>query len=161
LEGLRDPASYDSRRPEDGRRALTVSKRTLNIGMLGMWGMNVPQRHFGGFETGFSEIAPRLVEMGHQVTIYCRQGEYRPEWRVPVHKGVRLAYLPSPGGESFSGPVSPLLATLHARALGRHDLFFFVNVGMGHHCALSRLLGKKVVLNVNGLDWTRAKWGPI
>jgi glycosyltransferase involved in cell wall biosynthesis len=129
--------------------------------MLGMWGMNIPQRHFGGFETGFSEIAPRLVEMGHQVTIYCRRGEYQPDWRVPVHNGVRLVYLPSPGGKNFAGPVSTLLATLHARAFGAHDLFFFVNVGMGHHCALSRVLGKKVVLNVNGLDWTRAKWGPV
>src|SRR4029079_12587875 len=26
---------------------------------------------------------------------------------------------------------------------------------------LCRLFGKKVVMNVNGLDWTRAKWGPV
>jgi len=129
--------------------------------MLGMWGMNVPQRHFGGFETGFSEIAPRLVKTGHQITIYCRRGEYQPEWRVPEHNGVKLVYLPSPGGKNFSGLFSTLLAVLHAVIIGRYDLFFFVNVGMGHHCALSRALGKKVVLNVNGLDWTRAKWGPI
>jgi glycosyltransferase involved in cell wall biosynthesis len=32
---------------------------------------------------------------------------------------------------------------------------------MGHHAALCRLFGKKVVMNVNGLDWTRAKWGPL
>jgi glycosyltransferase involved in cell wall biosynthesis len=129
--------------------------------MLGMWGMNVPQRHFGGFETGFSEIAPRLVDAGHRVTIYCRAGEYEPDWRVPEHKGVRLVYLPSPGGKNFSGVISTLLATLHARLFARHDLFFFVNVGMGHHCALARAMGKTVVMNVNGLDWTRAKWGPV
>jgi glycosyltransferase involved in cell wall biosynthesis len=129
--------------------------------MLGMWGMNVPQRHFGGFETGFSEIAPRLVQAGHDITIYCRRGEYEAAWRVPEHKGVKLVYMPSPGGKNFSGLFSTLLAVLHAAVFGRYDLFFFVNVGMGHHCALARLLGKKVVLNVNGLDWTRAKWGPV
>jgi glycosyltransferase involved in cell wall biosynthesis len=32
---------------------------------------------------------------------------------------------------------------------------------MGHHAALCRLFGRKVVMNVNGLDWTRAKWGPV
>jgi glycosyltransferase involved in cell wall biosynthesis len=32
---------------------------------------------------------------------------------------------------------------------------------MGHHCVLARLSGKPVVMNVDGLDWTRAKWGPL
>jgi glycosyltransferase involved in cell wall biosynthesis len=32
---------------------------------------------------------------------------------------------------------------------------------MGYHCALARLSGRPVVLNVDGLDWTRGKWGPI
>jgi glycosyltransferase involved in cell wall biosynthesis len=41
------------------------------------------------------------------------------------------------------------------------DVWFFVNVGMGHHAALARLSGAAVVMNVDGLDWQRAKWGPI
>lgn len=129
--------------------------------MLGMWGMNVPGRRFAGFESAFSEIAPRLVEAGHEVVIYCRRGEYRPEHRIPVHQGVRLVYLPSPGGKNFSGVVNTLLAVLHAVLFERFDLLFFVNVGMGHHCALARLLGQRVVLNVDGLDWRRDKWGRI
>jgi glycosyltransferase involved in cell wall biosynthesis len=55
--------------------------------------------------------------------------------------------------------VATFFAVVHALALGRYDIFFFVNVGMGHHAALCRLFGKKVVMNVDGLDWTRAKWG--
>lgn len=138
---------------QDGRR--------LRIAVLGMWGMNVPQRHFGGFESALGELAPRLVERGHDVTIYCRRGEYRPEWRVPMQQGIRLVYLPSPGGKNLSGVISTLLSVLHAVVIGRFDLLFFVNVGMGFHCALARLLGERVVLNVDGLDWTRSKWGPI
>jgi glycosyltransferase involved in cell wall biosynthesis len=129
--------------------------------MLGLYGMPLPDRHFTGFETGFGEIAPRLVEMGHDVTIYCRRGQYQPDMRPPEYKGVRLIYVPSPGGKNFSGLIATLFAVLHAIVFERYDLYFFVNVGMGHHCAIARSFGKKVVLNVDGLDWTRAKWGPV
>ena len=129
--------------------------------MLGLYGMTMPKLHFTGFETGFGEIAPRLAAMGHDVVMYCRRGSVPVEMRVPEYKGVRLIYVPSPGGKNFSGLISTFLATVHALATGRYQIFFFVNVGMGHHAALSRLFGRKVVMNVNGLDWTRAKWGPV
>ncbi len=121
----------------------------------------MPRLHFTGFETGFGEIAPRLASMGHDVVMYCRRGSFPPDMRVPEYKGVRLVYVPSPGGKNFSGVIATFFAVLHALTVGRYQIFFFVNVGMGHHAALCRLFGNKVVMNVNGLDWTRAKWGPV
>ncbi len=121
----------------------------------------MPNLHFTGFETGFGEIAPRLAEMGHDVVMYCRRGSFPEAMRVPEYKGVRLIYVPSPGGKNFSGVISTFMAVVHALTTGRYDIFFFVNVGMGHHAALCRLFGHKVVMNVNGLDWTRAKWGLV
>jgi glycosyltransferase involved in cell wall biosynthesis len=129
--------------------------------MLGLYGMPMTKLHFTGFETGFGEIAPRLAEMGHEIVIYCRKGSYPESMRVPEYRGVRLVYVPSPGGKNFSGLIATFFAVVHALTRGRYDIFFFVNVGMGHHAALCRLFGKKVVMNVNGLDWTRAKWGPV
>jgi len=93
--------------------------------------------------------------------MYCRRGSFPAEVRVASYKGVRLVYVPSPGGKNFSGVIATFFAVLHALAIGRYDVFFFVNVGMGHHAAICRLFGRKVVMNVNGLDWTRAKWGPV
>ncbi len=129
--------------------------------MLGLYGMTMPKLHFTGFETGFGEIAPRLAEMGHDIVMYCRRGSYPPAMRIPEYRGVRLVYVPSPGGKNFSGLIATFFAVVHALATGRYQIFFFVNVGMGHHAALCRLFGRKVVMNVNGLDWTRAKWGPV
>jgi glycosyltransferase involved in cell wall biosynthesis len=93
--------------------------------------------------------------------MYCRKGSFPVAMRVPEYKGVKLVYVPSPGGKNFSGIISTFFATVHALAKGNYDIFFFVNVGMGHHAALCRLFRKKVIMNVNGLDWTRAKWGPV
>jgi glycosyltransferase involved in cell wall biosynthesis len=136
-------------------------RKKLRIGMLGLYGMPMPKLHFTGFETGFGEIAPRLAEGGHEIVMYCRRGSFPKELRVPSYRGVRLIYVPSPGGKNFSGLVATFFAVVHALVVGRYDIFFFVNVGMGHHAALCRIFGRKVVMNVDGLDWTRAKWGPV
>ena len=72
-----------------------------------------------------------------------------------------MKFVPSPGGKNFSGVLATLFASIHALLFGRYDLFFFVNVGMGHHAALCRMSGARVVMNVDGLDWKRGKWGPI
>jgi len=141
--------------------APVIAEPKLRIGMLGLYGMPMTNLHFTGFETGFGEIAPRLVDAGHEVTIYCRRGSYPEALRVPEYRGVRLIYVPSPGGKNFSGLIATLFAAIHALTVGGYDIFFFVNVGMGHHAALCRAFGNKVVMNVDGLDWTRAKWGPV
>src|SRR5215211_3690708 len=138
-----------------------ISGRKLRIGMLGLYGMPMAKLHFTGFETGFGEIAPRLAEAGHEIVIYCRRGSYPAAMRVPSYRGVNLVYVPSPGGKNFSGLIATFFAVLHALVAGRYDVIFFVNVGMGHHAALCRLFGHKVVMNVDGLDWTRAKWGTV
>jgi glycosyltransferase involved in cell wall biosynthesis len=128
--------------------------------MFGLRGLR-PDREISGFETAFSEIAPRLVERGHSVTIYCRAGAHSPERRVGHDRGVELTYMPSPGGKNLSALTSTSLAVANALATRRFDVWFFVNVGLGHHAALARLSGRPVVMNVDGLDWQRGKWGPI
>jgi glycosyltransferase involved in cell wall biosynthesis len=128
--------------------------------MFGLRGLH-PDLEISGFETAFAEIAPRLAARGHEVTIYCRSSAHSPARRVARENGVELVYMPSPGGKNFAAVTSTLLAVAHGLLRRRYDVWFFVNVGLGHHCALARLSGKPVVMNVDGLDWTRAKWGPI
>ncbi|HEY8164928.1 MAG TPA: glycosyltransferase [Gemmatimonadaceae bacterium] len=141
--------------------AEAASSRKLRIGLLGLYGMPMQTLQFTGFETGFGEIAPRLAAAGHDVTMYCRRNSFPESMRPNEYRGVKLIYVPSPGGKNFSGLLSTFFAVVHALTRGRYDLYCFVNVGMGHHAALCRIFGKKVVMNVDGLDWTRAKWGPV
>jgi glycosyltransferase involved in cell wall biosynthesis len=128
--------------------------------MFGLRGLH-PDLEISGYETAFAEIAPRLAARGHAVTIFCRASAHSAAHRPSREDGIELLYLPSPGGKNFSAIISTFLAVARALATRRFDVWFFVNVGMGHHCALARLSGRPVVMNVDGLDWTRAKWGPI
>jgi glycosyltransferase involved in cell wall biosynthesis len=132
----------------------------LRIGIFGLRGLR-PDLEITGFETAFSEIAPRLVQRGHSVTIFGRAGAHSRGRRPAMEDGVRLLYVPSPGGKSLSALASTSLAVTRALATERFDVWFFVNVGMGHHAALARLSGAPVVMNVDGLDWQRGKWGRI
>ena len=70
---------------DDGRA------RSLRMGMVGTRG--VPAR-YGGFETAIEEVGSRLVERGHEVTVYCRDphdGSTVPE----RHNGMKLVTLPA------------------------------------------------------------------
>lgn len=132
----------------------------MDIGIFGLWGMNIPGVSFGGFETGYTEVAERLVAAGHTVTIYCRRPEYPPSSRPSSVNGVNLVYVRCSRGKSLAFPTSvttSLIASLLRRR--RHDVHLFANVGSGLHCLLAKLLGCRVVLNVDGLDWVRGKWG--
>ncbi len=128
--------------------------------MFGLRGLR-PDLEISGFETAFSEIAPRLIDRGHRITMYCRAAAHSPGNRPAVAGGVDLVYMPSPGGKNFSAVASTGLAVAHALATQRFDVWLFVNVGMGYHAATARLSGRPVVMNVDGLDWQRGKWGPI
>src|SRR5688500_12287108 len=103
--------------------------------MLGLYGMTMPNLHFTGFETGFSVTAPRLASMGHAVVMYCRRSSFPERMRLPEYKGVRLIYVPSPGGNISSGVVSTFFAVIHARVEGHYGICIFVNVAMGHYAA--------------------------
>jgi glycosyltransferase involved in cell wall biosynthesis len=62
----------------------------LRIAIIGSRGIPA---HYGGFESFAEELAPGLVESGHDVTVYCRRG-YTGETQPADFKGVRLRYTP-------------------------------------------------------------------
>ena len=66
-----------------------IYQRKLRLAIFG--GRGIPST-YSGTETFFIELAPRLVERGHEVIVYCRKALF--EERPSHYKGVRLIYLP-------------------------------------------------------------------
>jgi glycosyltransferase involved in cell wall biosynthesis len=124
----------------------------LDIGVYGARG--VPST-YSGYETFLTLLLPELVERGDRVTMYCRSGEgFDPvPWR-----GVRRRVLPAIPGKNFSTLSHGLVAGLVAR-LARHDVVLVVNVANAPYCAIARWTGQPAVLNVDGQEWLRGKWG--
>ncbi len=111
---------------------------------------------YSGFETCVEELGARLAARGHAVTVYCRV----PHISYPgtTYRGMRLVKLPTIRSKHLDTIVHTLLSSLHALA-ARHDIALYFNVGNSPVTWIPRLARQRVVLNVDGLDWKRKKWG--
>ncbi|MBP6874773.1 MAG: glycosyltransferase family 4 protein [Candidatus Eisenbacteria bacterium] len=124
----------------------------MKIAMVGQKGIPAT---YGGIERHVEEIATRLVERGHQVTVYSRL--YYSRHRGP-YRGIENKRLPSLRTKHFDAITHSALATLHA-SLCRYDIVHFHALGPSIFSFLPRLVGKRSVVTVHGLDWQRGKWG--
>jgi len=130
-----------------------LTRQKLRIAMLGSRG--IPHT-YSGYEAFIGEVGPRLVERGHEVTVYCRRSLFRE--RPKTYKGVRLIYLPSIETKTV-GTLTHTLVSMWDVMFRRMDVIFVVNVANAFQCMIPRLMGKRVAINVDGLDWKRDKWG--
>lgn len=127
--------------------------KRMRIAILGIRG--VPAR-YGGLETCAEEIGARLVERGHEVACYCRRGaedDYLDEFL-----GIRRITLPSLRTKFTDTYSHSLLAFCHV-VTQKPDVILAFNPGIATLCTIPKLFGLKVVLNPDGFDWRRPKWG--
>lgn len=114
--------------------------------------------NYGGFETFVEELAPRLVQRGHEVTVYCRSNNI--SWPEKYYKGVRLVILPTISHKYLDTVVHTVLSLLHCLA-HRQDIVFVLNAANSPFVFIPRLAGAKVALNVDGIERLRKKWNVI
>lgn len=125
------------------------------LAVIGIRGIPVV---YSGFETFAEELSVRLVERGYKVRVYCRNhtGTKRPK----SYKGVELRYLPSIMTKNLDTISHSLVATFHAcLSSPRPEIIYYLGVGSSICSLLPRILGIKTIVNVDGLDWKRGKWG--
>lgn len=125
------------------------------IGIIGTVG--VPSR-YGGFETLAHQLILQLRDR-FDFTTYCSARNYKPEERVARWKGSRLVYLPfqANGVQSI---VYDIVSMIHALIFC--DVLLVLGVSGGIFLPLVKLFSrKKVIVNIDGLEWRRIKWsGP-
>src|SRR5437879_1133179 len=129
----------------------------MKIAILGTRG--IPNR-YGGFEAFAEKLSLRLAQNGHQVSVYCRRPFTRPEDDQIVDPRIRRVILPTISAMHLDTPAHTLLSALHVRFTNA-EVVLMCNVGNSPVAWIPRLFGKPVVLNVDGLDRQRKKWGPL
>lgn len=127
--------------------------RPLRIAMMGSRGIPAS---YSGFETCVEQLSVRLVERGHHVTVYCRS--HHIKWADRMYKGVRLVKLPTIASKHLDTIVHTFLSMLHGE-FRRYDVVYICGVGNAPLAFIPRLVGKPSIVNVDGADWQRAKWG--
>ncbi len=129
-------------------------RRRLRVAFIG--GRGVISK-YSGIEAYYEEVGKRLVQMGHEVTVYCRT-YFTPS--QAEHNGMRIVRLPTIRSKHLETLVHTLLSTAHA-ATQRYDLVHYHALGPALFSFLPRLLGTKSAVTVQGLDWQRKKWGRL
>lgn len=135
----------------------------MKIVMLGH--KRIPSRE-GGVEIVVEELATRMADKGHAVTVYNRKGthvagsaneqtEYGKKYK---YKGVQVKTAFTLPQKSLNAIVYSFFATIKACFSGA-DVIHFHAEGPCSMIPLARLFGKKCVATIHGLDWQRAKWG--
>jgi glycosyltransferase involved in cell wall biosynthesis len=111
---------------------------------------------YGGFETLAWELSTRLAQRGHSVTVYCRRGW--TDESVPVPEGVQRRFVPYLGGK-YLETVSHTGASIIDSLVRGYDAMWVGNAANAVFCAIPRIRGTAVALNVDGIERQRKKWG--
>lgn len=127
-----------------------MSKSVVVVGTRGY------PSYYGGFETAVRRLAPFLVDSGWDVNVYCREGQTKDD---DEGRDLRVRTTNTFGLESKSLSTLSfgLSSVLHA-VWQRPDVALVMNVANGFFLPLLKLRGIPSVVNVDGIEWERAKW---
>lgn len=131
----------------------------LKIAMFGQ--KRIPSRE-GGVEVVVEELCKRMAEQGHQVTCYNRGGHHisGSEFdtkKLNEYKGIRLKTVPTIEKKGLAAVSSSFFAALCC-AFGQYDIVHIHAEGPAFFSWIPKLLGKRVIVTIHGLDWQREKW---
>lgn len=131
-----------------------MTSKTVNI--LGIRG--IPARH-GGFESFAAKLAPYLRDKGWTVNVYCQldpeDGEtgedFEDSW-----EGINRIHLACRRTGSVGSIEFDWRATRDVLRRPGVDLVLGYNTAV--FSLLQRLRGRRVAMNMDGIEWKRAKW---
>ncbi|ROS60975.1 glycosyltransferase involved in cell wall biosynthesis [Frigoribacterium sp. PhB160] len=132
------------------------NEATRSVAIIGTRGY---PSYYGGFETAVRKLAPYLAGTGWDVTVYGRPGATRGDDRDIDDRVVRRE---TRGLETKS--LSTLTYGLTAVVdcmIRKPDVALVMNVANGFWLPLLKLRGIPTLVNVDGIEWERAKWGAL
>ena len=115
--------------------------------------------YYGGFETAVRRLAPYLADAGWDVTVYGRPGTTSPDDK---NRDPRIRTVETRGIErkSLSTLSYGLTSAIHA-AREKPEVALVMNVANGYWLPILKRAGIPTLVNVDGIEWDRAKWGRL
>lgn len=126
--------------------------KKAKIGIIGTVG--IPAK-YGGFETLAHQLVLNLAQQ-LDLTVYSSSKSYTKAERVDTWKGAKIKYIPlkANGAQSI---IYDILSMIHA--LIYCDVLLILGVSGCIFLPFIKLFSnKRILVNVDGLEWRRAKW---
>lgn len=121
--------------------------------ILGIRG--VPAQH-GGFETFAEKLSLYLINQGWNVTVYCQEEGEGKTWESNW-KGIKRIHIPVKSTGAFGTVLFDAKAAVHATEMDALLLTLGYNTACFH--LIQRLRGQTNLINMDGIEWKRQKWG--
>jgi glycosyltransferase involved in cell wall biosynthesis len=148
------PSAHTTHSPSTpSRGGDSMSKSVAIIGTRGY------PSYYGGFETAVRRLAPYLAERGWDVTVYGRDGSTKDD-DAARDRRVRTRVTRGIESKSLSTLTYGLTACVDA-VRRKPDVALVMNVANGFWLPLLRGRGIPTAVNVDGIEWDRAKWGKL
>lgn len=127
----------------------------LNIAMIGLKG--IPAK-WGGMEKYVEEVGKRLVQKGHDVTVFGSKW-YCSDHQEKSHLGMKVQAVPTIHLQSTDALSNALLSSLLI-SLGNYNLVHFHGYASYYFIPFVKLCGKKTVLTAHGFEsgWDNPKY---
>lgn len=129
---------------------------TKSISIIGTRGY---PSYYGGFETAVRKLAPYLVDHDWEVTVYGREGSVS---LTDPKTDLRVNSVMTWGINSRSlSTLSYGLAAFIDLIKHKPNVALIMNVANGYFLPFAKLASVPTVVNVDGMEWKRAKWGRL
>ena len=133
-------------------------KKRLTVAMFGQKRLT----REGGVEIVVKELCTRMAQRGYQITCYNRSGHHVSGAEFDSNEkteypGIRQKSVLTIEKKGLAAVSSSFFAALYS-ALGKYDVVHIHAEGPAFFSWIPKLFGKRVVVTIHGLDWSREKW---
>lgn len=123
--------------------------------VLGIRG--VPAKH-GGFETFAEKLSLYLISHGWTVTVYCQE-DGEGAITESIWHGINRVHIPINRPGAAGTVVFDMKASLHAQK--QKGLVLTLGYNTAIFNLIQRFRGQTNIINMDGIEWRRNKWGVI
>ena len=130
----------------------------MKIAFIGLKG--IPAK-WGGIEVYVEEIAKRLVQRGHEVTVYGANW-YCKDYKKNEYLGIKIKKMPTIRIKATEALIANFGASLHA-LLKNYDVIHFHGFASYYYVPLLRIFRRKIVVTTHGYDsgWNNPKYNKL
>ncbi len=125
---------------------------SVKVAFVGIRGIPVI---YSGFESFVEDLIRNTS--GPKYYVYCRS-RYTKKRRF---FGALLVHTPTIYIYKLETLIHSFISTMHATFVLRPNIIFYLGVGSAPFVIIPKLFGIKTIINVDGMDWDREKWGYI
>ncbi len=132
-----------------------MKNNQVKLGIIGTVG--IPAK-YGGFETLAQQLVLNLAK-DLDITVYNSKKEYPAEDRINEWNGAKIKYMPF-SANGVQSVIYDIICMIHALIFC--DVLLILGVSGCLFLPIVKLFPyKKVIVNIDGLEWRRSKWSPL